>query len=270
MDYSTQGFPVLQHLRKIAQTHVHWVADAIQTFHLLSLPSPAHNLSQLQGIFQWTSSSHQAAKVLELQLQHQSFQWIFRVSFLLDPMVWSCYPRDSQQSSPAPQFESINSLVLSLLYGPTLTSIHDYWRNHSLTIWNFSGKVMSLLLNTLSRYVIAFIPRSKRLLISWLQSPPAVILEPKKMKSASTFSPCICHEVMGPDAMILAFLLSILSQLFHSPFSLSSRGSLVTLHFLPLEWRHLHIWSCYFSQQSWFQLVSHLPQHFTWCTLYIS
>ena len=186
-------------------------------------------------------------------------------------MVWSCCPRDSQQSSPAPQFESISSLVLSLLYGPTLTSIHDYWKNHSLTLWTFSGKVTSLLLNTLLRFVIAFLPRSKHLLISWLQSPSAVILEPKKMKSASTFSAYIFHEVMGPDAMILAFLLWVLSQVFHSPLSLSSRGFLVTLHFLPLEWHHLHIWSCwYFSQQSWFQLVSHPSQHFTWCTLHIS
>ena len=72
----------------------------------------------------------------------------------------------------------------------------------ALTRWTFVGKVMSLLFNMLSRLVIAFIPRSKRLLISWLQSPSAVILEPKKIKSA-TVSPSICHEVMGPDAMIL-------------------------------------------------------------------
>ena len=68
----------------------------------------------------------------KLEFQHQSFQWIFRIDFLYDWLVWSpCCPRDSQESSPAPQFESINSLVLSLLYGPTLTSIHDYWKNHS-------------------------------------------------------------------------------------------------------------------------------------------
>ena len=73
----------------------------------------------------------------------------------------------------------------------------------ALTRWTFVGKVMSLLFNTLSRFVIAFLPRSKHLLISWLQSPSAVILETKKIKSvtASTFYPSICHEVMGPDAM---------------------------------------------------------------------
>ena len=76
--------------------------------------------------------SHNVAKVLELHLQHQSFQWIFRVDFLWDWLVGSlCNPRDSQESSPGPQFKSINSLVLILLYGPTLTSIHDYWKKHS-------------------------------------------------------------------------------------------------------------------------------------------
>ena len=77
----------------------------------------------------------------------------------------------------------------------------------ALTRWTFVGKVMSLLLNMLSRLVIAFLPRSKHLLISWLQSPSAVILEPKKIKSVtvSIVSPSICHEVMGPDPMIFAF-----------------------------------------------------------------
>ena len=76
-----------------------------------------------------------------------------------------------------------------------------------LTRWTFVSKVMSLLLNTLSRFDITFLPKSKRLLISWLQSPSAVTLEPKKIKSftVSIVTPSICHEVMGPDAMILVF-----------------------------------------------------------------
>ena len=75
------------------------------------------NLSQHQGLFQWVSSLHQVAKVLEFQLQHQSFQWIFRTDFLWDGLVGSpCSPRDSQESSPTLQFKSINSLVLSFLY----------------------------------------------------------------------------------------------------------------------------------------------------------
>ena len=83
----------------------------------------------------------------------------------------------------------------------------DYWKNRSLTRQTFVGKVMALLFNMLSRMVIAFLPRSKHLLISWLQSPPAVILEPKKTKSVtvSLLPPSVCHEVMGPDAMIFVF-----------------------------------------------------------------
>ena len=96
----------------------------------------------------------------------------------------------------------------------------------------------------LPRFVIAFLPRSRCLLISWLRSPAAVILEPKKIKSVtvSIVSPSICHEVMGPDAMIIIFECWILTQLFHSLLSHSSRGSLVPLYFLPLQWYHLHIW----------------------------
>ena len=79
------------------------------------------NLSQHQGLFQWVSSSHQVTKGLEFQLEHQSFQWIFRTDFLWDWLVWfPCSPRDSQESFPTPQFKSINSLVLNCLYNPTL------------------------------------------------------------------------------------------------------------------------------------------------------
>ena len=125
MDCSTPGFPVLHCLLDFFQTHVYLVGDAIQPSHPPSPASPPDvNLSQHQGLFQWVGSLHQVTKVLKLQLLYQSFQWIFRVDFLKDWMAWSlCCPRDSQESSPAPQFESINSLVLSLLYGPTLTSI---------------------------------------------------------------------------------------------------------------------------------------------------
>ena len=83
-----------------------------------------------QGLFQWVSSSYQVAKVL--QLQNQSFQWIFRTDFLYHWLVWSpCSPRESQESTPTPEFKSINSLALSFLCSPTLTSIHDYWKTHS-------------------------------------------------------------------------------------------------------------------------------------------
>ena len=98
--------------------------------------------------------------------------------------------------------------MLRFLYGPTLTSRYDYWKTIALTIWTFIGKVMAQLLNFLSRLVIAFLPRSKCLLILRLQSPSAVIVEPKKIKSVtvSIVSPSICHEVIGQNAMILSFL----------------------------------------------------------------
>ena len=151
---------------------------------------------------------HEVAKVLEFQLQHHSLQRNPRADLLQNGLVGSpCRPRDSQESSPTPQFKSINSSVLSLL---TVQLSHPYMttgKTIALTRWTFVGKVMSLLLNMLSRLVITFLLRSKRLLISWLQSPSAVILEPKKIKSdtVSTVSPSISHEVMGLDAMIFVF-----------------------------------------------------------------
>ena len=134
MNCSTPGLQVHHQLPEFTQTHVHRVGDAIQPSQPLSSPSPpAPNPSQHQGLFQWVNSSHEVAKVLEFQPQHQSFQWTPRPDLLQDGLVGSpCSPRDSQETSPAPQFKSINSLVLSFLHSPTLTSIHDYWKNHSL------------------------------------------------------------------------------------------------------------------------------------------
>ena len=149
MNCGTPGLPVHHQLPEFIQTHAHWVGDAIQLSHPLSSPSPpAPNPSQHQGLFQWVSSLHEVAKILEFQLQHQSFQWTPRTDLFQDGLVGSpCSPGDSQESSPTPQFKSINFSVLSFLHSPTLISIHDYWKNHSLTRWIFVGKVMSLLFN---------------------------------------------------------------------------------------------------------------------------
>ena len=113
---------------------------------------------------------------------------------------------DSQESSPA-QFKRSNSLALSLLYGPIFTSIHATRKTLALTIRTFVSEVMSLFFNTLSRFVLAFLPMSKHHLVSWLQSPSTVILEPKRRKSvtASIFSLSLCHEVIELDVMILVF-----------------------------------------------------------------
>ena len=134
MDCSMPGLPVHHQLPELTQTHVHQVGDAIQPPHPLSSPSPpTSNLSQHQGLFKWVGSLHQVAKVLEFQLQHQSFQWTLRTDLFQDGLVGSpCSPRDCQESFPTPQFKSINSSGLRFLYTPTLTSIHDYWKNHSL------------------------------------------------------------------------------------------------------------------------------------------
>ena len=128
---------------------------------------------------------------------------------------------------------------------------------------------MSLLLNMLSRLVITFLPRSKRLLISWLQSPSAVILEPKKIKSdtVSIVSQSICHEVIGLDAMILVFwMLS-----FKPTFSLSSftfiKRFFFTFYIRVVSSAYLSYW--YFSRQSWFQLVLHPAWDFAWYILHI-
>ena len=143
----------------------------------------------------------------------------------------------------------------------------------ALTRWTSVGQVMSLLLNMLFRLVITFLPRSKHFLISWLQSPSAVILEAKKesLVIVSTVFQSTCHEMMDWMTWSLFSKCWVLSQLFHSPLLPSSRGSLVPLHFLPFKWYHLHIWGCwYFSQKSWLQPVLHPVRHFSWCTLHVS
>ena len=125
-------------------------------------------------------------------------------------MIWSpSCPRDSQQSSPALQFENIDSLALSLLKGLNFTSIDNFYmttgKNIAFAIWTFVGKVMSLLFNILYRFVIAFLPRSKRLFIHGYSHSLQWSLEPKKTKSVTAFNffPAIYHEVMGLDAIIL-------------------------------------------------------------------
>ena len=134
MNRSRPGLPVHHQLLEFTQTHIHRVSDAIQPSHPLSSPSPpALNPSQHQSLFQRDNSSHEVAKVLEFQLQHHPLQRNPRADLLQNGLVGSpCSPRDSQQSSPTPQFKSINSTVLSFLQSPTLTSIHDHWKNHSL------------------------------------------------------------------------------------------------------------------------------------------
>ena len=233
MNRSTPGLPVHHQCLESTQTHVHWVGDAIQPSHPPSSPFPsALNLSQHQGLFQWVSFSHQVAKVLEFQLQHQSFSEhpgliFFRMDWLDLLVVQRTLKSLRQHHSSLLRHSDFFIVQLS---HPYMTS----GKTIGLTIRTFVDKVMSLLFSMLSKLIITFLPRSKHLSISWLQSPSAVILEPRKIKSAtlSTVSPSICHEVMGPDAMIFVFWMLSFKPTF-SLSSLSSRGSLVFLHFLP-------------------------------------
>ena len=176
------GFPVHHQLPEFTQTHVHGVGDAIQPSHpLSSLSPPAFNLFQQQGLFKWVSSSFPSGgQSIGVSALASIFSMNTQDWSLLGWTGWDspCSPRDSQESSPTPQVKSINSSVLNFHYSPTLTSINDRWKTIAFTRWTFVGKVMYLLFNMLSRLVITFLPRSKHLLISWLQSPSAVILEP--------------------------------------------------------------------------------------------
>ena len=181
MDCSTAGFSVLYYVLEFPQTHVLWVGDAVQPSHLLLLPSPpALNLSQHQGLFQWVSFSHQEAKY-----------WSF--SFSISP---------SSEYSGLISFRT-NWLDLLAVQGILKSLLQHYSSKASIFFWHLAffmvqlaylystaGKTIVLTTGTFvskarSRLVIAFLPRSKHLLILWLQSSSTVILEPKKIKSAT-------------------------------------------------------------------------------------
>ena len=205
MDCSTPGFPVHHQLPELAQTHAHQVCDAIPPSHPLSSPSPPNfNLSQHQHLFKWVSSSYQVAKVLELQLQHQSSNdYSGLISFRID---WFDLLAVQGTLKSLLQHHSSKASILQRSAFFMVQLSHPYMttgKTTALTRQTFVGKVMSLLFNMLSRMVITFLPKSKHLLISWLQSPSAVILEPPKINSDnfSTVSPSISYEMMGPDAM---------------------------------------------------------------------
>ena len=131
LDCSVPDFAVLHHLLEFAQTHVHWVSDAIQPFCPLSSPSPASIFLSIRVFSNESALPIRWPKYWSLSFSiSPSNEYSGFISFK-DWLVWSpCSPRDSQESSPTPQLESINSSGLSL-YGPTLTSLHDYWENHS-------------------------------------------------------------------------------------------------------------------------------------------
>ena len=170
MNRSTSGFPVHHQLLEFTQTHVHWVSDAIQPSHPLSSPSPpALNLSQHQGLFKWVSSSHEVAKVLEFQLQHQSYQWTLRSDLFM--MDWLDLLAAQGPFKSLLQHHSSKASILRCSAFLTVQLSHPYMtagKTIALTRQTFVDKVMSLLFNMLPRLVITFLPMSKRLLrIKW-------------------------------------------------------------------------------------------------------
>ena len=183
MDCRTPGFPVIHYLLEVAQTHVHWVSNAIQPFHPLSSPSPAaFSHFQHQGLFKWVSSSHQVAKVLEFHFnispsnEHPgliSFRMDWLDLLVVQGTLRSLFQNHSSKASILPP----SAFFIVQLSHPYMTT----GKTIALTRQTFVGKVMSLLFNMLSRLIITFLPRSKCLLISWLQSPSSVILEPQKI-----------------------------------------------------------------------------------------
>ena len=193
--------------------HVHGVSDAIQPFHplwpLLLLPSIFPSIR----VFSNESALHiRGPKYWSFNFSTSfSNEYSGLISFRIDWFHLLQFKVFSRVFSRAPQFKA-PVLWHSAFFIVQLS--HSYMttgKTTALTRRTFVGKVMSLLFQTLSRFVTAFLPRSKWLLISWLQSPSTLILETKKMKSdtVSTFSPTICHEVIGPDAMIFIFLLLV-------------------------------------------------------------
>ena len=170
MNCSMPGLPVQHQLPEFTQTHVHQVSDAIQPSHPLSSPSPpALNLFQHQGLFKWISSSHQVSKVLEFQLQHQSFSEHPKlISFSMDWLDILAIQRTLksllQHQSSKPSILYNSAFFIVQLSHPYMTT----GKIIALTRWTFVGKVMSLLFNMLSRLVITFLPRSKQVSFNFM------------------------------------------------------------------------------------------------------
>ena len=206
MDCSTPGFPVHHQLLELIQTHVHRVADGhLILCHPLLPPSvfPSIRVFSIESVLRIRWPSYWSFSFSISPSNEYSGSISFRIDWL-DLLAFQRTLKSLLQhhSSKASILQHSAFFILQLSH-PCMTT----GKTIALTRRTFVGKVMSLLFNMLSRLVITFLPRSKRLLISWLQSPSAVILEPRKIKSVtvSTISQSICNEVMGLDAMILVF-----------------------------------------------------------------
>ena len=208
MDCSTPDLPVHHQLLEFTQTHIHWVGDAIHFIlcrPLLLLPSifPSIRVFSNESVLHIRWPKYWRFIFSISPSNEYSGLISFRMDWL-DPLAVQGTLKSLLQyhSSKASVLQQSAFFIVQLSHPYVTTG-----KTIALTRWTFVSKVISLLFNMLSRLVIAFLPRSKHRLISWLQSSSAVILEPKKIKSVtiSIVSPSICHEVMRPDAMILVF-----------------------------------------------------------------
>ena len=209
MNRSTPGLPVHHQHPEFTQIHIHQVSHAIQASHPLSPPNPpAPNPSRHQTLSNGSTLRMRWPKYWSISFSIIPSKEIpGLISFRMD---WLDLLAVQGTLKSLLQHHSSKVSILRCSAFFTVQLSHPYMttgKTIALTRWTFVDKVMSLFFNMLSRLVITFLPRSKHHLISWLQSPSAVILEPKKIKSdtVSTVSPSISHEVMGPEAMILVF-----------------------------------------------------------------
>jgi len=227
-EYSTPGFPVLHYFLEFAQTHVHCINDAIQPSHPVSSPSPpALNLSQHQGFFQWVGSLIRWPKYYSVSFSispsnELSGLMSFRTNWFdllaVQGTLNSLLQHHSWKASIL-QCSTFFMVQLSQLYTTTGKTI-------ATTIWTLVSKIMSLFFNTLPSFIIAVFLRSKHLLTSWLQSPSAVILGPKKIKSVTVSIVSHLFAMKWWDQIPWSSFSEcwVLSQHFHSPLSSSSRG----------------------------------------------
>ena len=250
MDCSTLGFPVLRYLPEFAQTHIHWVNDAIQPPHPLAPTSPpAFNLSSTR-VFSNESALHiRWSKYWSLSFSiSPSSEYSGLIFFQID---WFDLLIAQRTLESLLQYHSLKASILqpsAFLMAQLLTSVDNSYmttgKNIAFTIWTFAGKMMSLLCNIMSRFVKAFLPRIKHLFIHGCSHSLKWFWEPKKIKSvtAFNFSPggTGYHDLSFLNVEFFASFLTLLCH-FHQE----------ALHFLSLEWYYLHIWGYwYFSQKS--------------------
>ena len=228
MDCSMPGFPVHHQLLELAQTHVHWLAmpsnHLILCCPLLLLPSifPSIRVFSKESVFHIRLPKYWNFSFCISPSSEYSGLISFRMDWLDLLAVQRTLKSFLQHHSSKSSILQCSAFFIVQLSYPYMTT----GKTIALTRGSFVGKVMSLLFNMLFRLIITFLPRSKCLLVSWLQSSSAVILEPKKIKSVtvSIVSPSICHEVMGPDSMIFAFwMLSFKSAFWLSSFTFIKR-----------------------------------------------